>query len=84
MNHGALNKEQSSKKVLPLYVPISQKVMQDPHVAADGYTYEAEAIRGWLDSGHDTSPVTSSKLAHRNLVPNHALHSAIQDWLQSH
>ncbi|KAI4328794.1 hypothetical protein L6164_021123 [Bauhinia variegata] len=64
--------------------PIFQEVMRDPHIAADGFTYEAEAIRGWLDSGHDTSPMTNSKLAHSNLVPNRALRSAIQDWLQSH
>ncbi|KAF2282599.1 hypothetical protein GH714_043228 [Hevea brasiliensis] len=59
-----------------------EEVMQDPHIAADGYTYEAEAIRGWLDSGHDTSPMTHHKLAHYNLVPNKALRSAIQEWLQ--
>ncbi|KAI4355083.1 hypothetical protein L6164_003890 [Bauhinia variegata] len=64
--------------------PIFQEVMQDPQVAADGFTYEAEAIRGWLDSGHDTSPMTNLKLAHNNLVPNRALRSAVQDWLQSH
>ncbi|XP_021281280.1 U-box domain-containing protein 33 isoform X2 [Herrania umbratica] len=64
--------------------PIFQEVMQDPHVAADGFTYEAEALRGWLDSGHDTSPMTNDKLAHRNLVPNLALRSAIQEWLQQH
>lgn len=58
--------------------------MRDPHVAADGFTYEAEALRGWLDSGHDTSPMTNDKLAHRNLVPNLALRSAIQEWLQQH
>ncbi|XP_019461765.1 PREDICTED: U-box domain-containing protein 33-like isoform X6 [Lupinus angustifolius] len=63
--------------------PIFQEVMQDPHVAADGFTYEAEAIRGWLDSGHDTSPMTNSRLTHHNLVPNHALRSSIQDWLQA-
>ncbi|XP_048236169.1 U-box domain-containing protein 33 isoform X2 [Ricinus communis] len=62
--------------------PIFQEVMRDPHVAADGFTYEAEALRGWLDSGHDTSPMTNLKLAHSNLVPNHALRSAIQEWLQ--
>uniref|UniRef100_A0A2P2JS06 RING-type E3 ubiquitin transferase n=3 Tax=Rhizophora mucronata TaxID=61149 RepID=A0A2P2JS06_RHIMU len=68
---------------LPPYFicPIFQEVMQDPHVAADGFTYEAEAIRGWLDSGHDTSPMTNLKLEHCNLVPNHALRSAIQEWL---
>jgi len=64
--------------------PIFQEVMQDPHVAADGFTYEAEALRGWLDSGHDTSPMTNLKLEHKNLVPNHALRSAIQEWLQQH
>ncbi|KAL6128713.1 hypothetical protein ACLB2K_072068 [Fragaria x ananassa] len=64
--------------------PIFQEVMQDPHVASDGFTYEAEALRGWLDSGHDTSPMTNLKLEHKNLVPNHALRSAIQEWLQQH
>ncbi|KAK2650289.1 hypothetical protein Ddye_017778 [Dipteronia dyeriana] len=64
--------------------PIFQEVMQDPHVAADGFTYEGEALRGWLDSGHDTSPMTNLALAHKNLVPNLALRSAIQEWLQQH
>ncbi|XP_020217130.1 U-box domain-containing protein 33 isoform X2 [Cajanus cajan] len=62
--------------------PIFLEVMQDPHVAADGFTYEAEAIRAWLESGHETSPRTNSRLSHRNLVPNHSLRHAIQDWLQ--
>ena len=58
--------------------------MQDPHVAADGFTYEAEAILEWLESGHNTSPRTNARLAHRNLIPNHSLRHAIQDWIQSH
>ncbi|CAN4125658.1 unnamed protein product [Withania somnifera] len=62
--------------------PIFQEIMQDPVVAADGFTYEAEALRGWLDSGHETSPMTNLVLSHKNLVPNHALRSAIQEWLQ--
>uniref|UniRef100_A0A2N9FE11 RING-type E3 ubiquitin transferase n=1 Tax=Fagus sylvatica TaxID=28930 RepID=A0A2N9FE11_FAGSY len=64
--------------------PIFHEVMQDPHVAADGFTYEAEALRGWLDSGHDTSPMTNVKLEHCNLVPNHSLRSAIREWQQQH
>ncbi|XP_030513673.1 U-box domain-containing protein 33-like isoform X2 [Rhodamnia argentea] len=64
--------------------PILQEVMQDPQVAADGFTYEAEALRGWLESGHDASPMTNLQLAHKNLVPNRALRSAIQEWLQNH
>ncbi|KAL6634888.1 hypothetical protein ACP70R_027559 [Stipagrostis hirtigluma subsp. patula] len=62
--------------------PIFQEVMSDPHVAADGFTYEAEAIRGWLDSGRDTSPMTNLKLEHRELTPNRALRSAILEWQQ--
>ncbi|CAN1237188.1 U-box domain-containing protein 33 [Linum grandiflorum] len=68
----------------PLYFicPIFLELMRDPHVAADGFTYEAEALRGWLDSGLETSPMTDVKLEHKNLVPNRALRSAIQEWLQ--
>ncbi|EPS70423.1 hypothetical protein M569_04335 [Genlisea aurea] len=62
--------------------PIFQEIMQDPVVAADGFTYESEALKGWLESGHDTSPMTNLKLPNTDLVPNHALRSAIQEWLQ--
>ncbi|XP_056865018.1 U-box domain-containing protein 33-like [Raphanus sativus] len=76
----------NEKRIAPPYFicPIFQEVMQDPHVAADGFTYEAEAIRAWLDSGHDTSPMTNAKLSHNSLISNHALRSAIQEWLQHH
>lgn len=61
-----------------------QDIMEDPHVAADGFTYEAETIQGWLNSGHDTSPMTNLELLHDYLTPNHSLRSAIQEWLQTH
>ena len=54
--------------------------MKDPHVAADGFTYEAEALRSWLNSGHNTSPMTNLPLPHLTLVPNLALRSAIKEW----
>ncbi|KAJ1296353.1 hypothetical protein BS78_01G294000 [Paspalum vaginatum] len=60
--------------------PILQEPMRDPHVAADGFTYEADAIRGWLDRGGDASPVTGQPLAHRELAPNLALAAVIQDY----
>ncbi|GJM86384.1 hypothetical protein PR202_ga02238 [Eleusine coracana subsp. coracana] len=62
--------------------PIFQEVMSDPHMAADGFTYEAEAVRGWFDGGHDTSPMTNLKLPHCDLTPNRALRSAILEWQQ--
>ncbi|XP_057476986.1 U-box domain-containing protein 32-like [Actinidia eriantha] len=62
--------------------PIFQEVMKDPHIAADGFTYEADAIKGWFNSGHKTSPMTNLKLGHCDLTPNYALYYAIQEWQQ--
>ncbi|KAL9405145.1 hypothetical protein Peur_002117 [Populus x canadensis] len=61
--------------------PILQEIMHDPQVAADGFTYEGEALRGWLANGRETSPMTNLRLDHLHLTPNHALRLAIQDWL---
>mmetsp|Transcript_30169 Transcript_30169/g.79772 ORF Transcript_30169/g.79772 Transcript_30169/m.79772 type:complete len:317 (+) Transcript_30169:75-1025(+) len=59
--------------------PISDKVMDHPVFAADGYTYEREAIEAWLASSGE-SPVTKQPLEHRNLVPNHQLRGEIECW----
>ena len=56
--------------------------MKDPHIAADGFTYEGDAIKGWLNSGHKTSPMTNLQLDHCDLLPNYALYYAIQEWQQ--
>ncbi|XP_078156087.1 U-box domain-containing protein 70-like [Carex rostrata] len=64
--------------------PINQEVMKNPHIAADGFTYEADAIKKWLSRGHNTSPMTNLPLPHHDLIPNRVLHSAIQEWLQKH
>ncbi|KAL5231876.1 hypothetical protein ABZP36_030652 [Zizania latifolia] len=76
--------ESNSAIAVPSYFlcPISQVVMRDSQMAADGFTYEADAIRDWLDKGHDRSPATNQKLANRDTIPNIALHSAIQEYLQ--
>ncbi|KAJ3680479.1 hypothetical protein LUZ60_016757 [Juncus effusus] len=60
--------------------PISQEIMRDPHIAADGYTYEGKEIKKWLDGGHDTSPMTNLRLDHFELVPNRALRSTILEF----
>ncbi|KAF8081976.1 hypothetical protein N665_0854s0013 [Sinapis alba] len=60
--------------------PILQEVMKNPHVAADGFSYELEAIEEWLSMGHDTSPMTNLRLDYQVLTPNHTLRALIQDW----
>lgn len=62
---------------------ITLKIMIDPVVAADGHTYEREAIEEWLKS-HDTSPKTNLKLKHRELTENHDKHSDILEFLGEH
>ncbi|ESQ50512.1 hypothetical protein EUTSA_v10022572mg [Eutrema salsugineum] len=55
------------------------EIMEEPEVAADGFTYEKKAILAWLEK-HNISPVTRQKLDHFKLTPNHTLRSAIRDW----
>ncbi|KAF9599315.1 hypothetical protein IFM89_036613 [Coptis chinensis] len=61
--------------------PILKEIMHDPQLASDGFTYEGEALRGWLNNGRETSPMTNLKLSDLHLTPNHALRLAIRDWL---
>ncbi|KQJ91620.1 hypothetical protein BRADI_4g38690v3 [Brachypodium distachyon] len=60
--------------------PMTQEIMRDPHIAADGFTYEGEAIKDWLQRGHKMSPTIYLDLAHHELIPNNALRFAIQEW----
>ncbi|KAG8381309.1 hypothetical protein BUALT_Bualt06G0109000 [Buddleja alternifolia] len=74
----------SQRKIPSHFVcPIFQEVMKDPHIAPDGFTYEGDAIKGWFNSGHMTSPMTNLKLENCDLLPNYALYYAIQEWQQN-
>ncbi|KAL0803015.1 hypothetical protein Bca101_058191 [Brassica carinata] len=56
-----------------------EEIMEEPEIAADGFTYEKKAILAWLEK-HNISPVTRQKLDHFKLTPNNTLRSAIHDW----
>ncbi|KAL5786996.1 hypothetical protein ACOSP7_003945 [Xanthoceras sorbifolium] len=58
------NLEDSSKVPSLFICPIFQEVMANPHVAADGFTYELEAIERWLVFGEAGGP----HYAHYDLV----------------
>jgi hypothetical protein len=58
----------------------------DPHgltISSDGFSYELEAIQYWLE-GHLRSPMTGLEMANKQLVPNLALKSTIDQWLLLH
>lgn len=58
--------------------PISQQVMEDPVVCADGHSYERAFIQKWLALGKRSSPKTNMSLAHTTLIPNLNLRSIIE------
>mmetsp|Transcript_60561 Transcript_60561/g.100526 ORF Transcript_60561/g.100526 Transcript_60561/m.100526 type:complete len:393 (-) Transcript_60561:135-1313(-) len=62
---------------------ITQEVMLDPVVTADGHTYERSAITEWLKH-HNTSPNTGEKLVHRQLTPNVTVRGMISAWEDGH
>ena len=62
------------------YCPITFGLMQDPVIAADGHTYEREAIEQWLVN-NITSPKTNLPLISTNLIANIALRNTIRDML---
>lgn len=53
--------------------------MNEPCVAADGYTYDSRAIEKWLEE-NDNSPMTNLALPNKHLIPNYTLLSAIVEW----
>lgn len=58
------------------FCPITQELMVDPVICADGHTYERTAIAAWLET-HTTSPKTNLELEAPHLIPNIALRNAI-------
>jgi hypothetical protein len=58
--------------------PITNELMEDPVVAADGHSYEREAIETWF-RGHNTSPMTNQVIP-LTLLPNVTLRKVIVAW----
>ena len=59
-----------------LICPITQELLKDPVVAADGHTYERSSLLRWFGMGRTRSPVTNSFLGNTSaegLVPNLAV-----------
>jgi len=78
--------QQSAATVEPPSIficPITQEVMMDPVFASDGFTYEREAIEGWI-ANHNTSPMTNLPLPHPHLTANLALRSSVKEWADEH
>lgn len=60
------------------YCPLTRKLMTDPVVDSEGYTYERDAIEKWITKSA-VSPLTGNSLASGDLKPNRALKVAIAE-----
>ena len=61
---------------------VVQELMKDPVIAADGISYERNAIEDWLARGSGSSPMTGAPLPHQHLTPNLAVRSAVEVMLR--
>ncbi|XP_028835634.1 WD repeat, SAM and U-box domain-containing protein 1 isoform X1 [Denticeps clupeoides] len=63
--------------------PIMHELMKEPVIAADGFSYEREAIESWIRTKSRSSPMTNLPLQTTLLTPNHTLKMAICRWRNS-
>ncbi|NXI40573.1 WSDU1 protein, partial [Galbula dea] len=63
--------------------PITREIMKDPVIAADGYSYEKEAMENWISTKRRSSPMTNLPLRSLTLTPNRTLKMAISRWLET-
>ncbi|XP_037767986.1 WD repeat, SAM and U-box domain-containing protein 1 isoform X1 [Chelonia mydas] len=63
--------------------PITRELMKEPVIAADGYSYEKEAMENWISTKRRSSPMTNLPLQSLILTPNRTLKMAINRWLDT-
>ena len=62
--------------------PVTQHIMTDPVMAADGKNYERHSIENWFAMGKISSPLTGQTFVTPRLYPNHCLRGEIAQWKQ--
>ena len=75
------HKKRSFNEKVPneFYCPITMDILKTPVILEDGFTYEEDAIKVWLQI-KQTSPITGLFLSSSKLFPNTTLKKMIDDW----
>ena len=57
-------RKQSYQEPIPkaFICPISKKIMEDPVMTSDGYTFDRNSIEAWWKKGNITNPMTTAEL----------------------
>ncbi|CAF4393659.1 unnamed protein product [Rotaria sp. Silwood2] len=79
---GNIKKFSSENLLNAITCCITKAILRDPVVAADGFTYEREAILNWFKDSN-RSPMTNQELENKELKPNHAVKSILQSFCDS-
>ena len=58
--------------------PLTKKVMSEPVIASDGFTYERKAIEAYFEDGHILSPRTNTPLVSKFLFLNKRMADSIE------
>ena len=79
--HISISNEDNASIPQELICSITHEIMKDPVVAADGYSYERQAIMKWIENENTTSPMTNDPLSSLVLIPNRTLSLLIKKYL---
>jgi hypothetical protein len=63
------------------FCPLTQDIMVNPVTTSGGHTYEWSEIAEWFKEGNNKDPSTLKVLNNTLLYPNHALRSAIRNFV---
>ena len=76
------NKNELKSMAEHFLCPILQERMEDPVIAADGHTYEREAIKAWINQrgARAISPTTGLRLDHHELQTNFLIKKMIEEY----
>ncbi len=58
---------------------LTLEAFDDPVVSNDGHTYSRSVIEHWF-SLQQTSPMTNERSDNTQVLPNHTLRKAIEEW----
>lgn len=81
-SNGSGKKARQEQQERSFLCPIMEKIMQDPCLTLDGYTYERRAIEEWFRRGYRVSPVTYGPIGSVVIIPNEKLREVIEAFVE--
>ena len=82
LEEGATAAINDTEETVPdeFYCPITYDLMKNPVRCSDGFTYEESAIKEWLTTRRNTSPMTNLEIKVISLTPDPELKKRIEEF----